>query len=74
MLLYRMLIYKIVRHIIVIGSTPNYNLICTFPSGNRYIDIVLTWKNDGSTKVRRFKLDSQAPTKVSLTIAPKNEM
>jgi hypothetical protein len=68
-----MLIYKIVRHIIILGTTPNYNLICTFPSENGYIDVVLTWKGDGFTKVPRFKLKPGAPTKASLSIAPENK-
>jgi hypothetical protein len=71
-LLYEMLIYKIARHIIL-GATPNCNLACKFPSGNGYIDVVLTWEDDGFTKIRRFKLDPEAPTKVSLIIAPKIE-
>jgi hypothetical protein len=68
-----MLIYKIVRHIIILGTTHNYDLICTFPEGNGCFDVLLTWKNDGFTKVQSFKLDPEAPTKVSLTIATKNE-
>jgi hypothetical protein len=71
--LHRMLICKIARHIIILGTTFNCNLICTFPSGNGYIDVVLTWKGGGFAKVRRFKFDPEAPTKASLTIDPENE-
>jgi hypothetical protein len=36
-----MLIYKIVRRIPIYDYTPNYNLICIFPEGNRYIDVLI---------------------------------
>jgi hypothetical protein len=65
-----MLIYKIVRRIIC--SASNCNFICIFPSGNGYINVVLDLEDDGF-KVRRFKLDPEAPTKASLTLAPENK-
>jgi hypothetical protein len=66
-ILHRILIYKIVRHIILGTTTPNGNFICTFPSGNGYIDVVFTWKDDEIKKVERFQLDPGAPKEVLLT-------
>jgi hypothetical protein len=57
----------------ILGTTSDYNFICTFPSGNGYIDVVLTWKDDRSTKAQRFKLNPETSTKASLTIAFENE-
>jgi hypothetical protein len=74
-MLYQMLNYKIARHIIVTHDLLNVSSSGTFPSRDGYINVALTCNNGESTKVRRFKLDPEAPTKVSLTTAPapKNE-
>jgi hypothetical protein len=60
-----MLIYGIVRVIVEHDSIPT--LSCTFPKGNKYIDVELTWSGDGFTKVWKIKLDPGAPKEVSLT-------
>jgi hypothetical protein len=66
-ILHRMLIYKIIRYIIMIYPFWNRSLSRRFPSGNWYIDVLLAWRDHEFAEARRFKLDSEAPTKVSLT-------
>jgi hypothetical protein len=47
-------------------------LSCTFPEGNRYIDVVWIGIDNGFREVRKIKLDSKAPTKILLTTTPEN--
>ena len=50
--------YEIVRHIMYPEN--NYDLSCTFPSGNRHISVVVTWLGR-LPEVRRFKLNPETP-------------
>jgi hypothetical protein len=61
-----MLIYGIVRHIITMSSFYPYNVSCTFPAGDRYIDIILTAGDNVFAKASRLQLDSGAPKEVML--------
>jgi hypothetical protein len=65
--MHRMLIYKIARHIIILHSTYDCDLICTFSEGNRYVDVILTWEGKEFTKVQKFKLDPKTSTKILFT-------
>ena len=64
--MYGMLIYKIVRHIMDLDAI--CSLSCTFPPGNRLISVTLDFSWNKSTEVQQFKLDPEAPIKVSMVI------
>ena len=64
MVLHGMIIYEIVRQFVEFYDN-TYNLSCTFPSGNRLINVVLYFK-DQSKKVQTFQLDSK--TSITETI------
>jgi hypothetical protein len=63
--LHGMLIYVVVR--VIVEHCSIFTLSCTFPKGNKYIDVELIWKDEGFTKVLKLKLDPKASIEVSLT-------
>jgi hypothetical protein len=64
-----MLIYEIVRYIV--KTPPGYTLNCTFPSGNRFIDIRLEKKR--GLIVQKFKLDPETPIEVPVLTCPQKK-
>jgi hypothetical protein len=73
MLLFETLIYKIARRITTIDTTLNCSFNCTFPKRNGIITSFLLTYSHKFLHVQRFELDPEAPKKVLLIDASKNE-
>ena len=59
--MYDMVTYEIVRYII--KPNPDCTLNCTFPPGNRLINVVLLWEK-WPPEVQKFKLNPKASIEV----------
>ena len=67
-----MLIYKIARQITYRINKYEYTLRCTFPSGNRHINVKLICR-DKPEEAQKFELNPETPIEVPVLLCSRNE-